>query len=454
MASLSSRSQSARSLTIDDSFHREQQQRRWTNRGSRSRSSGRKLVRSNSVSSDYVRAAGTMPPSTSSSAPKQRGKGNKMLRSVVDFLSRTKSGGKGGKTGSFTMTEPASPSSASSLSRTNSDSSAHGVGREDGSTRIGADGLAGTCKPRVSFDAVVQTVYIEQMNEEEVRKTFYCRTEYAAFKEAYRTHRDTSTDWCRSNDVLPCNCDACQDNLADGGHGHHGHHIYSSARSTASAPAALSPDEDNDNYDNAFEIPPPPASPYALVHKAKTVCEEGQKGENNIDWEHSEPPSPYAYGHKDPAAKGGEGEGEGAQGHNAPPSPVGAVFHGTQEDSCSGSSSSSSGSSACSRASRSSCRSSSRATARKCPSSSRYFGAKATSHSAAHRRRGTWGVGSVRIASPVGKAHKRGGSLDDWGVSSSVQEAVKCHGEGYAYKTLRLQGFSDLYIRTHFLPEG
>lgn len=62
----------------------------------------------------------------------------------------------------------------------------------------------------------LQTVTIEQMNAEEVSNTFYCRTEYAAFKEAYRMHRDTSTGWCRSNDVLPCNCDACQDDLVEG----------------------------------------------------------------------------------------------------------------------------------------------------------------------------------------------------------------------------------------------
>lgn len=286
-----------------------------------------------------------------------------------------------------------------------------------------------------------QTVYIEQMREEEVRNTFYCRTEYAAFKEAYRTHRDTSTDWCRGNDVLPCNCDACQDDLVEGGH--HGHHIYSSAASTASAPAVLSREDgdDNDNYDSAFDAPPPPPSPYALGHK--------DKSELGDEEQQDEPPSPYAYGHKE-TEKGGDGEG--AQGHDEPPSPVGAVFQDTPDDSSGGSgsasicsgSSSSSGSSGGSRRSRTS--------ARKCPSTKRYTSARR--HSSAHRRRGTWGVGSVPIASPVGKAHKRGGSLDDWGVSSSVQEAVKCHGEGYAYKTLRLQGFSDLYIRTHFLPEG
>lgn len=116
-------------------------------------------MRTNSVSSDYARAAGTMPPSTSASASKQRGqgtgKGKQMLRSVVGFLSRTKSG-KSNKPGSFTMTEPASPASASSLSRTNSDSSAHGAGRENGSGLIGAAGTSSASRPRVSFDAVVQ----------------------------------------------------------------------------------------------------------------------------------------------------------------------------------------------------------------------------------------------------------------------------------------------------------
>lgn len=79
-----------------------------------------------------------------------------MLRSVVGFLSRTKSG-KANKPGSFTMTEPASPSSQSSLSRTNSDdSSAHGTARESGSLRIGAGGPGSASRPRVSFDSVVQ----------------------------------------------------------------------------------------------------------------------------------------------------------------------------------------------------------------------------------------------------------------------------------------------------------
>lgn len=164
MASVFGRSKSSRSFTIDDSFHREQQQqqRRWAKGRSRSISSSRRLVRSNSVSSDYARAAGTMPPSSSPSASASKkwkgrgGKGKHMLRSVVGFLSRTKSG-RFSKPGSFTMTEPASPASASSLSRTNSDSSGHGTGRGHDSGRVGgAGGTGGASRPRVSFDAVVQ----------------------------------------------------------------------------------------------------------------------------------------------------------------------------------------------------------------------------------------------------------------------------------------------------------
>lgn len=160
MASVFNRSTSCRGLTIDDSFRREQQQRQWAKGRS---TSSRRLVSSNSVSSDYSRAAGTLAPS-SSSAPKGRdnvkgkgkGKGTQMLRSVVGFLSRTKMSGKTNKPSSFTMTEPASPASATSLSRTNSDSSANGVGRENDSGRVGAGGPGSASRPRVSFEAVVQ----------------------------------------------------------------------------------------------------------------------------------------------------------------------------------------------------------------------------------------------------------------------------------------------------------
>ena len=267
-----------------------------------------------------------------------------------------------------------------------------------------------------------QTVFIEQMKEEEVRNTFYCRTEYAAFKEAYRTHRDTSSDWCRGNDVLPCSCDACQDDLVEGGE-----HIYSSSPApvppAAAAEADAAADPEDDDCDSAFEAPPPP-------------------------------PSPYAYGHKGKGQDDGAEEGERErQNSNEPPSPVGAVFQDTHEDTSSNSSGSSRGGSRVTMSRKQSSTAAASAAAA-APAASSYYVARKR-RPAAHRRRGTWGVGSVPIASaPMGKSHNRGGSLDDWRVSASVQEAVKCHGEGYAYKTLRLQGFSDLYIRTHFLPEG
>lgn len=275
-----------------------------------------------------------------------------------------------------------------------------------------------------------------------MRGTFYCRREYAAFKKAYRTHRDTSTDWCRGNDVLPCNCDSCKDDLVEGGR--HGQPMYSS-----SAPAPVVVPSNNDNYDSAFDSPPPPPCPLAPGQADKGEC-----GQTRGHQEHADPPpppSPFARVHKR-AGKGREGEGQ--QGFDGPPSPVDSVFKDTQEDSIGGGGGSSV-SSCCSSSSGSSSGSSrrSRTTApRKC-SSSRHSSARRKA--AAYRQRGTWGVGSVPIAaSPVGRAYKRGGSLDGWGATSGVQEAVKCHGEGYAYKTLRRQGFSDLYIRTHFLPEG
>ncbi|CAN0025025.1 unnamed protein product [Scytosiphon promiscuus] len=361
------------------------------------RSNSRKLLRSNSIATDHMRnrnVAATSSTPVPSSVPKEKGK-RKLLRSVVGFLTRTKSE-KANKPGSFTMTEPASPASAGSLSRTNSDSSAvqNGDGpdgeEEEGGGRTGAreQGDAPLAsKPRVSFDADVTTVFIEQMKDEEVRKTFYCRREYAAFKEAYRKHRDTSTDWCRGNDVMPCNCDACQDDLVEGVTGQH---IYS----TAPCPLAAD-DGEEDNYDSAFDDPPAPSPSSRESKEARVAARWG----------------------------GGHGDTDGA------PSPVCAVFEESVD----------------------------------IPSP---VGAPPASAAAArhggcgqkrrlHTRSRTWGMGSVPIAAPPTRVtHKRGGSLDDWGVNSSVREAVRCHGEGYAYKTLRLQGFSDLYIKTHFLPES
>lgn len=232
---------------------------------------------------------------------------------------------------------------------------------------------------------LLQTVFIEQMKEEEVRNTFYCRTEYVAFKEAYRTHRDTSTGWCRGNDVLPCSCDSCRDDLSEGGQ-----HAY------ASTPPDLPEDDSPVPVGTLPPRPSPPLSPNELT--------------DNRD-----------------RAKGDDGQ------QDEPPSPVGAVF---QEGGNTRSSSDSDEAVAKPRA------------ARRARAAPRRPASK-------HGRSRTWGMGSVPIAAPsAGMAIKRGGSLDDWGATSRVRAAVKCHGEDYAYDTLRHQGFSDLYIKTHFLPKS
>ena len=240
----------------------------------------------------------------------------------------------------------------------------------------------------------LQTVMIEQMNAEEVSNTFYCRTEYAAFKEAYRMHRDTSTGWCRSNDVLPCNCDACQDDLVEG------------------VELMESPCGKEDDYDSAFDEPEQPE----LTSRSHSM--------NDLEIVlHIE----------------GGGDDQGDQGDQddqdiqdiqdsqdeAPLSPVGAVFQEADEKS----------------------------------GAFDDAAEEVDSPSRPHllRTRGSsWGAGGTPLAvkNASGSYHRRGGSLDDWGGKASVQDAVRCHGPEYAYKTLRLQGFSDLYIKTHFLPEG
>lgn len=56
------------------------------------------------------------------------------------------------------------------------------------------------------------------------------------------------------------------------------------------------------------------------------------------------------------------------------------------------------------------------------------------------------------IARTQGKAYSRRVSWERRGVSPNVVHAVAEYGEEYAYKRLRRQGFSDHYIREHFLP--
>lgn len=98
----------------------------------------RRLVRTNSISSDYARAAGTALPAKAK---------NRVLRAVVGFL-RAHSGKK--KSKSTAITEPASPVSEH-LSRTNSASSSHRTAEES----VQAVEHHETSRPRVSFDAEV-----------------------------------------------------------------------------------------------------------------------------------------------------------------------------------------------------------------------------------------------------------------------------------------------------------
>lgn len=53
-----------------------------------------------------------------------------------------------------------------------------------------------------------------------------------------------------------------------------------------------------------------------------------------------------------------------------------------------------------------------------------------------------------------GMGHRRTNAWTGDRVSPNVSNAVEKYGEDYAYRRLRLQGFSDRYIRTHFMPEG
>lgn len=234
------------------------------------------------------------------------------------------------------------------------------------------------------------------MDAEEVSKTFYCRTEYAAFKDAYRTHRDTR-DWCRSNDVLPCNCDSCQDDLVKG--------VYeepSSAWGSAEEPA-----NDDNGCLSTERQPCSPDHPVELdVALQEINGEQGSSAELSTER----------------AAEENEEE--------APPSPVGAVFEGSDEDEVLKTSDGEDGEEADGRGG-------------------------AGAGAGCHARRNTWNSGNAckdgSSGGDGGSAHKRGSSWD--GGSTSIQQAVEKHGVEYAYKTLRLQGFSDKYIRTHFLPE-
>ena len=267
---------------------------------------------------------------------------------------------------------------------------------------------------------LLQVVVVDQMNEEEVRKTFYRRAEYVAFRDAYRTHREASADWCRSNDVLPCNCEACRDDLAEGDSelpiisgGTTENEVESLGDSELTAlDLQGTSDLDSDDlvslYSEDQAAGDPQLSPAGFIPQG--------------DWEGIEESEPSQFTTIDTVAQQGQHEREEQEEAKVTRNKDAVKSDG------------------------------------RLPTKRLSFG----------RWRGWGGRGDHRRRSMQSPTHasvgysysRRGGSfggshsLDDWGVNAHVQEAVRCHGAAYAYSTLRLQGFSDLYIRTNFLPDG
>lgn len=254
------------------------------------------------------------------------------------------------------------------------------------------------------------------MNAEEVSNTFYCRTEYAAFKEAYRTHRDTSTGWCRSNDVLPCNCDACQDDLVEG-------------VELMESPCG----KEEEDYDSAFEDSEPerlPSSSHSIddleiVLHIQEEDDDDDDDQDNLD-SHDILESHDILDSQDILDSHDLLDSQEDSQDEAPLSPAGAVFQDADDRS------------------------------NGVTDDSAEEEASPVRPDLLRTRGSSWGAGGEPLPAKNtgGSHHRRGGSLDDWGGKASVQDAVRCHGPEYAYKTLRLQGFSDLYIKTHFLPGG
>lgn len=195
------------------------------------------------------------------------------------------------------------------------------------------------------------------MDKEDLENTFYTRREFGAFKDAYRTHRDTPS-WTRANDGLPCNCSSCAD------------------EATGSTP-------EYSNY-------PPPESPPVSPPSSLLLYPEGNDAQGSCVW--------------DTPRDGGVPQLEASAGGfvssvDEPPSPVGATVGGS-EDSRLGS------------------------------------GRESGLDAVMTRTEGRLTTCKV--------------SWESEGVSPNVLHAVEKYGEDYAYKRLRLQGFSDQYIRSHF----
>lgn len=198
------------------------------------------------------------------------------------------------------------------------------------------------------------------MDKEDVRNTFYTRREFCAFKDAYRTHRDTP-DWTRENDGLPCSCRSCSD---DG-------------RGVA-------------------ESSPPPESPPVSPPSSLLLYSEDDRASK---------PSPVFHmrATRETVRLQSTNSNYGPR-EDEPPSPVGATV-GDNEG--------------------------------------------LMSRPAARES----GLDAL-VSRTQGGSHARKLSWEKGGVPSNVRQAVERYGVEHAYKRLRLQGFSDRYIRAHFLPEG
>lgn len=252
----------------------------------------------------------------------------------------------------------------------------------------------------------LQTMMIQQMTHEEIRKTFYRRSEYAAFRDAYRVHRESHVDWCRGKDILPCNCESCRDDVTE----------KNSEQWRRSGTSCFNEEKtlhDPETSDVADESGQGSIHPHQEIENIQITPD--MDGEAEMEYE---PPSPA--------------EAISRMGGRIPRTHVPALSTPSAKQ------------------------------RREATVGRNYTQTSNRVPSKRRHSRGQWrGLGygsqtprrsaSSGFSSPF---HRHDSGLDDWGVNSRVQEAVRCHGEAYAYSTLRLQGFSDLYIRTHFLPDG
>lgn len=261
---------------------------------------------------------------------------------------------------------------------------------------------------------------IQQMTHDEIRKTFYRRSEYAAFRDAYRVHRESSVDWCRSKDILPCNCEVCRDDLTE----------KNSEQSRLSDTTFNDEEKTLHDSEPASDIQTTSNVAGESGHESIHTHSHHQEIENLQITSDMDVESEIDY---EPPYPAGVISRRGSRASRTP-APVPSTPSAKQRHEAT--------------------------VGRKSNQSSNGVSSKRR-HSRGQWRgwggRSEYGGQTPRRSAPSGFSspyHRHGSGLDDWGVNSRVQEAVRCHGTAYAYSTLRLQGFSDLYIRTHFLPDG